>query len=311
MKHFTQTLDFTAKEYNEIFRRAKLFQDKPTKKHAELCRGKILAVMFMQESTRTLASNQAAILRLGGGWLGMTSAKGSYVESGEESMEDTLLSIAEYADIMAVRDKKFDLSAFAAKSPIPLMNAMCGGDEHTQGGLAYAYTIYRRRGSLKDLTIGIYGMTKSSRPTKALLKALSLFGATFYEDSVVAGLQTPADIKKIVEHNGSKIITSKLDDFIDKIDFLFIVEGLPQAGEDPKLVDLYNSQFKIMGAQDIKKMRSNTLFMYGMPSVMTDGRLIVKKEEMDKDPRMIGYAMIKEIVYANMGVITYLLDIKV
>ncbi len=311
MKHFTQTLDFTVKEYEEIFRRAKKFQDKPKEKDTELARGKVLAVAFFQESTRTVASFQSAMLRLGGGWLGITSPAGSYVAAGEESVEDTLLSLAEYADIMAIRHKNFDLSAFAPRSPVPLMNGMCGGDEHTQAALAITYSIWRRRGSLKAAKIGIYGMTKSSRPAKGIMKALSRYGVTFYEDPVVPELQTPPAIKKIVEENGSKIISTKVGEFLDKVDFFFIVEGLPQAGENAKAVKMYNSQFNIMGTQDLKKLRSNALFMYGMPSVMTDGRLIVKKEELDQDKRMIGYALLREIVYVNMATITYLLDIKV
>lgn len=311
MKHFTQVSDLTRDEYTEVFRRALIFQDKPHPDHASLATGKALAIGFFQESTRTVAGLQASIIKLGGGWLGITSSQGSYVESGEESMEDTLLSLAEYSDIMAVRHKDFDLSAFASKSPVPLINGMCGGDEHSTAALAIAYTIQRQLGKLDGLNIGIYGMTKSSRPAKGLLKALSKYNTTFYEDSVVDELQTPPDIRKIVEENGSKIIKVKLDDFLEKIDFLLIVEGLPQSGEDEAVIKSYNSQFKILGKKDLDKLRKDAIFMYGMPSVMTDGRLIVKKEELDKDKRMIGFNLLREFVFVNMALTTLLLDIEV
>ena len=91
--------------------------------------------------------------------------------------------------------------------------------------------------------MGIYGMTKSSRPAKAYLKVLSRFKVTFYEDPVVPELATPEEIKKIVKKNGAKHITDKLENFIDQVDVLLVVEGLPQAGEDSKVVDKFNKNF--------------------------------------------------------------------
>jgi hypothetical protein len=106
-------------------------------------------------------------------------------------------------------------------------------------------------------------------------------------------------------------VSAKLDDFIGKVDLLSIIEGLPQAGEDPEALKEYNSKFKVMGAKDYTKVRKDAGIFYCMPAMMTDGRTIVNVAETDADPRGITHPMMVEWVPVMMALITYLLDIKV
>ena len=198
--------------------------------------------MFFQESTRTSATLKAAMVRLGGGWFGMDGIKGTYLESGEEDLEDTLNGVAPICDIMAIRHKSFDLTEFAEKGfRVPLINAMCGGEEHSISGLIYPYLVKKHFNGIEGIKVGIYGMSKASRPTKAMIKVLSKFGVEIYEDSVIDEFALPQNIKDIIIKNGSKYFKDKLNNFVNKVDFLFIVEGLPQAGEDPALVDKFKN----------------------------------------------------------------------
>src|SRR3989338_5601034 len=144
MRHFTRTEDLTNKEYLEMHRRTKIFDEGIARgeNFTHLCPGKVIATEFFQESTRTSASLQAAMMKLGGGWFGIAGIKGTYLETGEEDLEDTLRGVAPIADIMAVRHKDFDLTAFAASGfPIPLINAMSGSEEHSLSGTAILYTL--------------------------------------------------------------------------------------------------------------------------------------------------------------------------
>lgn len=297
----------------EIFRRTEIFEEgiKQGKNFTHLCPGKVISTMFFQESTRTSAILQAAIIRLGGGWFGIAGIKGTYLESGEEDMEDTLYGVAPVCDIMAVRHKNFDLTAFAQKGfRVPLINAMCGGEEHSIGAVAYAYLAKKYLKDLKGLKIGIYGMSKSSRPMKAGAKVLSRFGVEFYEDSVIPEFQLPEHIREIISNNGSVYHEDKLENFISKVDYLFIVEGLPQAGEDPSLVDKFNKAFTPFSNKELAKVKESAIIDVGEPRATTDGRLVALKET-DSDLRIVGKKLLESAVYNTMALITYLLDIEV
>lgn len=313
VKHFTRTEDFTTREYGEIFRRTKIFEEgvKQGKDFTHLCPGKVIASYFFQESTRTSAIVQAAMIRLGGGWFGIAGTAGTYLASGEEDLEDTLNAIAPLCDVMAIRHKDLDLTKLAKKGfPVPLINAMCGGEEHSIAAVIFSYMAKKRLGRLKGLKVGIYGMSKSSRPMKAGAKVLGRFGVSFYEDSVIPEFKLPDHIIKTIRKHGSTYRQAKLKDFISKVDYLFVVEGLPQAGEDPKLVDKFNKKFVPFSKKHLAKVKKKAIIDVGEPRATTDGRLVALKET-DRDPRMIASDMLEVAVYNTMAIITYLLGVDV
>ncbi len=297
----------------EIFRRAKIFQEgieEQGKSFTHLCPGKIIATMFFQESARTIIGLQAAMVRLGGGYIGISGTAGTYLASGEEDFDDFLVSFTPFCDLMAVRHKSLELDKLTKDFPVPLINAMCGNDEHSIGALGMAYSMYKRNADFKNIKYGIYGMIKSSRPAKAYIKALSIMGATVYEDPVIEEFETPQEIRKFCQSVGGKIIKKKLEDFISEVDFLHIVEGLPQSGENEASVDKYNKLFKILDKKDLNMLKPGAFMFYSMPRKLTDGRLIVNPE-IDNDPRVLTMAFMKEWVYVLMAFYTYLLDVEI
>ncbi len=313
IKHFTKTQDFTKEDYLEVCRRAKIFQDgieKKGKSFAHLCPDKVLATMFFQESTRTATGLQSAMIKLGGGYVGVSGTAGTYLATGEEDLSDFLNSFVPFCDLMAVRHKTLNLDELAHNFPVPLINAMCGGDEHSISALGIIYSLLCRGIKIEDMKYGIYGMIKSSRPAKAFIRALSILGATIYEDPVVEEFETPLEIREFCQKAGGKLIKKKFDEFISEVDFLHIVEGLPQSGEDEKLVEEYNQQFKVFTKKELEMLKPGAYMFYSMPRKMTDGRLIADPE-IDSDPRVINMAFMKEWVYVMMGLYTYLLGIEV
>lgn len=312
MKHFTKVEDFTKKDYLEVCRRAHLFQKGIEKgeNFTYVCRGRILATMFFQESARTASFLQSAIIRLGGGWIGISGIEGTYIGSGEEELGDFLRSYACFCDIMAVRHKSLDLTKLSSDFPVPLINAMSGTDEHSLAALGWLYAIKKHFLNLKNIKIGIYGMTKSSRPAKALIKISSLFGLTIYEDPVINEFEAPEHIREFVKKRGGRLIRGRFENFISEVDFLYITEGLPQAGENPKLVKKYNQIFRPFGTRELKLLKRDACMIYGMPSKMTDGRLIVDPV-INKSPQVISLSALKQMTYVTMALITYLLNIKI
>lgn len=313
MKHFTRTEDFTKKEYLELFRRAENFENglKEGRNFTDLCPGKVIATYFLQESTRTSASLQSAMIKLGGGWFGISGTAGTYLASGEEDLDDTLITVAPLCDILAVRHKDFDLTAFAEKGfAVPLINAMCGGDEHSMGAIFFTYYLLHRLGNLQGKKIGLYGMSKSSRPVKAAVKVLSYFGVNFLEDSVIPEMALPETHQRVIEGHGGTYQKAKLTEMLPAVDFLFVVEGLPQAGEEEALVTKFNQAFVPFANSHLAKLKSNTPVCVVGPRATTDGRLTALKET-DQDPRMVVNEILASAIYGNMALLTYLLGVDV
>ncbi|MFN3301972.1 MAG: hypothetical protein ACK413_03040 [Patescibacteria group bacterium] len=310
IKHFTHTSDFTREDYLNVFKIAEKLEERLNKKKdlTNFCRGKVLGVAFLKESTRTLAAFQSAIIKLGGGWMGLTTKKGTYLESGEEDIEDTLSSLAQFSDLIVIRSDEVNLDKLKREFKIPIINALAK-DEHSINGLCFVYFLKKKFGDLSKIKVGFYGMTGASRPTKASYRVLSLFGTQIYEDSVVEGLGISQEIEKEINRFGPIFKRAKLEDFISQVDFLWIVEGIPQAGTPENLVSEFNKKVKIIGLDEINKLKKGALFYVCQPRQLTDGRFTVDKV-IDKHPRntnFLGTAFLPGII----ATIVYLLGVKI
>lgn len=304
-KYLTHTSDFSKEDYLKVFEIAENLEKMGDV--SSVCRGKVLAVAFLKESTRTLATFQSAMVKLGGGWMGLTTKKGTYIESGEEEVEDALMSLAAVADLMVIRGDKIDFVGLKEKIKIPIINALAE-DEHTIGGLCFAYFFRKKFGDLGKTKLGFYGMTGASRPAKAVYRVLSHFGTEVYEDPVVPGLGMTPEIKEEVIGRGLKLKQAPLKEFISQVDFLFVVEGLPQAGTPEDLVNEFNKKVKIIGPEDIAKFKDGAFFDFCEPRYLTDGRCTVDKKIDDHEKRE---SILPPFLSGIMGTIVYLLGAKI
>jgi aspartate carbamoyltransferase catalytic subunit len=311
-RDFVHTTDFERADYEEVFRRARLFDDgiQAGKTFTHLLPGKVLSTLFLKESTRTMTSFQSAIVRLGGGYTGLTGISGTYLGTGEEDIGDIVESIAEVSDIMVLRYNDCDPRALANSIKIPLMNGMCGGNEHATGALAMTYPMYKAWGNFSGRTIGLYGMVSSSRPMKAIVSALGTFGVKFVVDPVVDVFKFQKEIYDLAVSRGATIEYAPMEEWIGTADAVVWVEGLPQTGEPQENVDLFNQRFHQFVPADLQRIRKDALFLAVMPRMTTDGRLTATKE-CDKDPRNMSFAALREFQYGAMALITYLLDVHV
>ncbi|MBU4369271.1 hypothetical protein KKG58_00735 [Patescibacteria group bacterium] len=310
IKHFISVEDFTKTDYLKVFQQAKILQAGGDFSH--LCRGKVLGSMFFKESVGTRALSETAIAKLGGSYTSIIGGQGSWVSAGVGDIEDTLTVIGSIVDIMIVRHKEeLDLKKLATKVNIPIINGLCGGDEHALGALALVYTLWRRFPKLdSQIKLGFYGMISASRPFKALIKLLSLFQVTMYEDSIIPDFAAPAHIRKYVSQNKTKLISSKLADFISKVDVLVIPEGLPQPGADKDLVEKFNQAFKPISNREMSFLKKGAIMIYSRPRVLTNKKLTVEKE-VDNHPKNLYSQWLHDFLFATMALITYLLSVKV
>ena len=171
MRHLISPLDFSVEELDDLLDLASDIEKNPDK-YKEACKGKKIATLFYEPSTRTRLSFEAAMINLGGSVLGFSSADSSSASKGE-SVSDTIRIISCYADICAMRHPKEGAPLVAAsKSSIPVINAGDGGHQHPTQTLTDLMTIRSLKGRLNNLTIGLCGDLKFGRTVHSLINAL-------------------------------------------------------------------------------------------------------------------------------------------
>ena len=223
MRSLIDILELSTAELDELIAVAEDIIANP-KKYSEACKGKKLATLFFEPSTRTWLSFEAAMYELGGNVLGFSEANSSSTAKGE-SVSDTAKTVSCYADIIAMRHPKEGAPLVASmNASIPVINAGDGGHNHPTQTLADLLTIKREKGSLSGFTIGFCGDLKFGRTVHSLIAALSR-----YKDIKVVlispdELKLPDYIRKdILEKNNIPFVqTESLEKVMPDLDILYM-----------------------------------------------------------------------------------------
>ena len=192
-------------------------------KYSEKCRGKKLATLFFEPSTRTRLSFEAAMLELGGSVLGFSEAQSSSAAKGE-SVADTAKVISCYADIIAMRHPKEGAPLVAARNAsIPVINAGDGGHCHPTQTLADLLTIYREKGGFDNLTVGFCGDLKFGRTVHSLISALIRYKDVRFVLISPNELKLPGYVKDKLDKEGVEYTeTNSLEGSIADLDILYM-----------------------------------------------------------------------------------------
>jgi aspartate carbamoyltransferase catalytic subunit len=260
---------------------------------------KILGLLFLSESLRTSSSLKAAMIRAGGGYLGLEGTQGSYLGSKLESVIDTATYISTFSDFLAVRGD-VDPEIFR-NLPIPVLNAGLG-DDHCIVGAWLLYTLSKRFAALEGLRIGVLGLCRYSTAAKSVYRVLSKFGMRFYEDSVVPEASSECDVIQTVSSNNSVFETCPVSKFIGIVDCLLVTDCLSQEGAQDSVVQAFNGKFKTVGPDVISGLKSGATWLYFMPRTTTDGRLTISNE-LDQHPMLINDSFFRDSVYCNIGIL--------
>ena len=200
---------FSKKDIDGMIKIASDFEKELKKKDSlTLLKGKILATLFFEPSTRTRLSFETAMQRLGGGAISMGSIEGSSVAKGE-TLVDTVRTVSQYADIIVIRHPRTGSAKEAADAaPIPVINAGDGTGQHPTQALLDIYTIKKELGSLKNLTITMIGDLKYGRTAHALVELLSLYQTRLYFVSP-GTLRMPEEITFSLRGKGMEVIETE------------------------------------------------------------------------------------------------------
>jgi len=197
---------FSRKEIDAVLKVASDFEKELKKKDSlTLLKGKILATLFFEPSTRTRLSFETAMQRLGGGVISMASAESSSAAKGE-TVADTARTVDQYADVIVIRHPRIGSAKEAGDAAqAPVINAGDGAGQHPTQALLDIYTIQKELGSLKNLKVSLVGDLKNGRTVHALVELLSLFGAKLYFVSP-ENLRMPGEISSQLRGKGIEVV---------------------------------------------------------------------------------------------------------
>ena len=302
MRSLIDIVDFTVEELQQLLDTACDIIAAP-EKYSEACKGKKLATLFFEPSTRTRLSFEAAMLELGGSVLGFSEASSSSASKGE-SVADTAKIISCYADIMAMRHPKEGAPYVAAKAAsIPVINAGDGGHCHPTQTLADLLTIYRELGRLDNLTIGCCGDLKYGRTVHSLISAMSRY------ENIKVVLISPEELKlpnyvkyEVLEKKGMEYVeTTSLEEAVPQLDVLYMTriqqERFDSREEYERLKDSY-----VLTCEKLAAAKQTMRILHPLPRV---NEISVK---VDSDPRAAYFRQALNGKYMRMALILNLLD---
>ena len=168
--------DLSKEELLALLKRAQEFEKNPNQNILE---GKVVGSLFFEPSTRTRLSFETAVNRLGGRVIGFSDASTSSQSKGE-TLKDTIMMVANYADLIVMRHPLDGAARYASEiSKVPIVNAGDGSNQHPTQTMLDLYTIYQTQGTLENLTITMVGDLKYGRTVHSLLEAMHFFNPRF------------------------------------------------------------------------------------------------------------------------------------
>jgi aspartate carbamoyltransferase catalytic subunit len=258
---------FSKKDIDTIIKNASYFEKELKKKKSlNLLKGKILATLFYEPSTRTRLSFEAAMQRLGGGVISMGSVESSSVAKGE-TLTDTVRTVSQYADVIVIRHPRTGSAREAADAvPIPVINAGDGTGQHPTQALLDIYTIHKELGSLKNLTISLVGDLKNGRTVHALVELLSLFQSRLYFVSPDL-LRMPEEITAILKGKGMKIVeTEDMMEAANASDLVYMTRVQKERFSDLSEYERVKGSLIIDG-EFLKRLKKKITILHPLPRV--------------------------------------------
>lgn len=273
-------------------------------KYSEKCKGKKLATLFFEPSTRTRLSFEAAMLELGGSVLGFSEAQSSSASKGE-SVADTAKVISCYADIIAMRHPKEGAPLVAARNAsIPVINAGDGGHCHPTQTLADLLTIYREKGGFDNLTVGFCGDLKFGRTVHSLISALIRYKNVKFVLISPNELKLPGYVKDKLDKDSIEYTeTDSLENFIADLDILYMTrvqkERFFNEEDYLRLRDTY-----ILTPEKMALASEKLRVLHPLPRVNEISVAV------DSDPRACYFKQVLYGKYMRMALILKLLEVK-
>ncbi len=292
--------DYSKEEQIRILDLAQEFEQDPVQ---TILKDHVIASLFFEPSTRTRLSFESAVNRLGGKIVGFSEASNTSVKKGE-SLRDTILTVANYSDLIVMRNPIEGSARFASEiSPVPLINAGDGANQHPTQTLLDLYSIRKTQGTLDNLHIAMVGDLKYGRTIHSLVIALCNFNTTFHLVSPVE-LKLPSSVKMhIKEKNLAYHQYTEMDEVIPQADVLYMTRIQRERFSDPleyeRIKNAYNLHYDM-----ILHTKENFKVLHPLP------RVNEININVDKSPKAYYFEQALNGVFVRQALIASILGLK-
>lgn len=304
LRHILNSTDLSKPDLDHILSVASSIADNPSI-FGEIAKGKLLATLFFEPSTRTRLSFESAMLRLGGNVIGFSEAGSSSAAKGE-SPEDTSRTVSCYCDVMCVRHPvALTPHTMAGVATVPVINAGDGANEHPTQTLTDLCTISHHFGRLSGLTVGLCGDLKYGRTVHSLCKMLSRYPGNRFILIAPPALQMPREVMEVLEEAGVPYtVTDSLEKAMPELDILYMTRIQRERFEDPEEYERLKGVY-VLDAEKMQLASDSMIVLHPLP------RVDEIAAEVDADPRAWYFRQAQYGVYARMALIIRLLNLDV
>lgn len=290
--------DYSKEEILEILHLAAEFEAEPNRRSLA---GKVIATLFFEASTRTRLSFETAVNRLGGRIIGFSDATTSSSVKGE-TLHDTIRMVACYADAIVMRHPLEGAARYASEiSPVPIINAGDGANQHPSQTLLDLYSILKTQGALENLKICLVGDLKYGRTVHSLIMAMSHFNPTF-RFIAPDELQMPDEYKQFCKKNGIPYEeTNELIGNFDDADILYITrvqkERFLDLIEFERVKNVYTLKKNMLGHS-----KPNLKIMHPLP------RVNEIDQDVDESPKAYYFQQAQNGLYVRQAIVSKVIN---
>lgn len=299
-RSFVTIADLSKEKIMYLIEMAKEFENNPNRKILD---GRIVATLFFEPSTRTRLSFETAANRLGAKVIGFTDPKVTSSSKGE-TLKDTIIMVSNYADVIVMRHYLEGAARYASEiSPVPIINAGDGANQHPSQTMLDLYSIYKTQGTLENLNIYLVGDLKYGRTVHSLLMAMRHFNPTFHFIAPDE-LKMPEEYKLYCQQNGIKYFEHRdfNEDIISDADILYMTrvqrERFTDLMEYEKVKNVY-----ILKNSMLTKTKDTMRILHPLPRVNEIAY------DVDNNPKAYYFQQAKNGLYARQAIICDVLGI--
>ncbi len=300
-KNLISITDFSKEEYLKIMELSQKFEANPSQ---TLLKGKVIATLFFEPSTRTRLSFETAINRLGGKIIGFSDSNSSSVSKGE-SLHDTIKMVSNYADMIIMRHPLEGSARYAAEvSNVPVINAGDGANQHPSQTLLDMYSIMKTQGRLDDINLFLVGDLKYGRTVHSLLMAMSQFNNPIFNFVAPPELAMPDEYKIYLSNKGIRYFEHlEFNEIINQADIIYMTRVQKERFIDPveyeKVKNIY-----ILRNEMLTNTKPTVRILHPLP------RINEIHPNVDNNPKAYYFTQARNGVFTRMAIISHLLNLQ-
>ncbi|MCA9734787.1 aspartate carbamoyltransferase [candidate division KSB1 bacterium] len=289
--------DITRDQYDEVLNLAEKFEKNPKQ---DLLNKFVVATLFFEPSTRTRLSFESAASQLGARVIGFTDAATSSVKKGE-SLKDTILTVSNYSDLIVMRHPKDGSARYASEvSPVPIINAGDGANQHPTQCLLDLYSIRKTQKKLDGLNIAFVGDLKYGRTVHSLVQALTNYKTTFHLVSPLE-LKLPSSVKQFIKDQNLEYQQYEdIEEVIPKVDILYMTRIQQERFADPLDYERVKNAYILKNSM-LEEAKKNLRVMHPLP------RVNEITEDVDSNPKAYYFQQARNGVYVRQALLALIL----